>query len=773
MNGRGEKRGSVVDEFRVRKRFRVDAGADVEIDGDTTVTGLMDCEAGIETTFVKARVDDLLLRSNNGQALINLQAANNKIDVCADSIDVIVANGLANAYELQSNTGVRFLTIHGNTNETNLGNATGVTNLEGSSTVVDGLLTANGGVTVNGDLTLDGGYILEGVGTGVAESLRAGDNAGAAMTTGTSSIVIGNTAGELLTTGTDNVAVGRNALKTMVSGVNNTAVGRDALRLATAYSNTAVGHIAGDCTSDGYENVFVGATSGPINTTGHQNTALGFSSMKSCTTGKRNTCVGWNTEVGATTEGSIALGANSVCDADNQMTIGSSSGVTRVLEIRPGTDAETTLGTSARQFSDVRTAAMTATGLVDCIGGVSTNDVAARAGSNVTIHNDDSSALFRLLNDGGSVVNANRLHVGVDTGVSNAIDFTSNGGVDCYFRANTDTKATSVGLVGQTLTLNGDATAVGDLTVDGALILGDGFIFDKAGSAVEESQTIVAGLRAGDAVTSATDCIFIGKDAGGKITTGPSNVAVGPNALANGVASMNNTTAVGKDALTLATSFNNTAVGSGAAAKVTGVGAENAVFGSSAAADMTTGSRNLIAGHLSGRILTTGIQCTALGYGTRLVTTLGAQIALGAGAECDAAFQMTIGGVGSTDKTTVIRTGLNGACDLGESDRRFKDIHLAGHLIQPVPVVRTTDPSPLSTPITRFKTDGGAITCTLPSAAVSNGKTFVVCLELAGNDLTITAAGADTIGAGTTAVLNVTKTHYVLRPVGTNWYVSS
>jgi hypothetical protein len=48
--------------------------------------------------------------------------------------------------------------------------------------------------------------------------------------------------------------------------------------------------------------------------------------------------------------------------------------------------------------------------------------------------------------------------------------------------------------------------------------------------------------------------------------------------------------------------------------------------------------------------------------------------------------------------------------------------------------------------MTSFDTSGNPVTVTLPDCASNKGKEFVVYLEEAGNDLTITTAGADTLG---------------------------
>ena len=128
--------------------------------------------------------------------------------------------------------------------------------------------------------------------------------------------------------------------------------------------------------------------------------------------------------------------------------------------------------------------------------------------------------------------------------------------------------------------------------------------------------------------------------------------------------------------------------------------------------------------------------------------------------------------------TTISATqwGYLGAMDQGVATTdspTFAGLTLTSPLAVEVSAVLTADPNPVNTEVSRFDTSGGAIAPTLPSAATSQGKSFTFILETAGNDLTITRAGSDTIddNSSTTIVLSVQFQRLTLMAVGTIWYI--
>lgn len=99
---------------------------------------------------------------------------------------------------------------------------------------------------------------------------------------------------------------------------------------------------------------------------------------------------------------------------------------------------------------------------------------------------------------------------------------------------------------------------------------------------------------------------------------------------------------------------------------------------------------------------------------------------------------------------------------------------LAEPIAADVSAVLTADPAPVVSSINIFSTAGGAFAATLPDATASLGKSFMFYLAVAsGNNLTITAAGSDTIdGTETTLVLDVQYQRTTLTSVGTVWVVT-
>lgn len=137
------------------------------------------------------------------------------------------------------------------------------------------------------------------------------------------------------------------------------------------------------------------------------------------------------------------------------------------------------------------------------------------------------------------------------------------------------------------------------------------------------------------------------------------------------------------------------------------------------------------------------------------------------------------------DSVTISNTqwGYVGGMDqdvITTSDVTFNNLTVDGSLTLAEPIaadvsaVLTADPAPVVASINRFSTAGGAFAATLPDATASLGKSFVFYLAVAGNNLTITAAGSDTIdnGTDTTLVLDVQYQRTVLTSVGTVWIIT-
>ena len=128
-------------------------------------------------------------------------------------------------------------------------------------------------------------------------------------------------------TGSFNLAAGSNAMKNNAGGTDNVALGYDALYQNGAGNfNTVSGVLAMDLNSSGSDNVGAGFAALYSNTTGGGNTGIGLEALFANTTGSNNTALGLfaNTGSGALTN-AMALGANSIVSASNQVVIGNSS----------------------------------------------------------------------------------------------------------------------------------------------------------------------------------------------------------------------------------------------------------------------------------------------------------------------------------------------------------------------------------------------------------------------------------------------------------------
>jgi hypothetical protein len=114
-----------------------------------------------------------------------------------------------------------------------------------------------------------------------------------------------------------------------------------------------------------------------------------------------------------------------------------------------------------------------------------------------------------------------------------------------------------------------------------------------------------------------------------------------------------------------------------------------------------------------------------------------------------------------------------------DSNVTFVNITTTGELILSEPLkasvspILVNDPAPVSESINVFDTSAGGVAATLPANAAFAGKTYVIYLKIAGNDLTITRAGTDTIEGLTTFVLDTAGQHCKLTSIGDGtWIVS-
>ena len=196
----------------------------------------------------------------------------------------------------------------------------------------------------------------------LATTSTSGQNLGAAN----ANIVVGNAAFSYTTTGSQNIAIGSNALFGN-SGVAHTGNSNVGVGLGTLYniqgaasSNVAIGDNAmgnSSSTTSGSENVVIGAFAGSRIGTGSYNTAVGHSAGNSTSLANQSYCInlGYGADSSTTYSAVIRIG-NGPADfeAASQCIIGNANlqgGITP--SIRPVTNNQTDLGTSAAKYKDI------------------------------------------------------------------------------------------------------------------------------------------------------------------------------------------------------------------------------------------------------------------------------------------------------------------------------------------------------------------------------------------------------------------------------------
>jgi hypothetical protein len=88
-----------------------------------------------------------------------------------------------------------------------------------------------------------------------------------------------------------------------------------------------------------------------------------------------------------------------------------------------------------------------------------------------------------------------------------------------------------------------------------------------------------------------------------------------------------------------------------------------------------------------------------------------------------------------------------------------------------VSAILTADPAPVVDGITRCDTSSGAFATTLPDNVTAKGKCHTIVLKVAGNDLTVTAAGSDTIEGNATCVLDIQGQHITMCSCGDGLWI--
>ena len=198
-----------------------------------------------------------------------------------------------------------------------------------------------------------------------------------------------------------------------------------------------------------------------------------------------------------------------------------------------------------------------------------------------------------------------------------------------------------------------------DLTVTSALNVGansDFVIKSTLGSSDDNFTILIGNSSTGEGGSAGNSSIYIGPNAGLDSSGSTFNIGIGKDSLSGAQMVANG----------------NVCVGVSTGIEIT-EGDNNTVIGFIAGSLLTTGDNNTVIGKSVGASLTTGDSNTMIGSNSDCSATLNNQIAIGYQATCDLANQCTIG----NSSMAVIRPGTDNVCDLGESDMRFKDLHLS------------------------------------------------------------------------------------------------
>ena len=237
-----------------------------------------------------------------------------------------------NAFSNISSTGLRSVAMGVNALKTNTsGNdnvALGHGALESNTTGIQNTAIGTSSLSLN----TSGGY-----------NVAIGYESLTRNTTGILNVAIGGSSLYNNLSGRNNVAIGKSSLERNITGADNTALGNYSLfNNQTGGNNVGIGKSALERNINGNYNVAIGNSSlynnqassyliaigygsQTNNLTGQRNVSLGFQSLFANSGGSDNIAIGYNAFYAGDYNNAIALGANAVITADNQIRIGNSS----------------------------------------------------------------------------------------------------------------------------------------------------------------------------------------------------------------------------------------------------------------------------------------------------------------------------------------------------------------------------------------------------------------------------------------------------------------
>jgi len=394
--------------------------------------------------------------------------------------------------------------------------------------------------------------------------------------------------------GTSNTIFGKGAAANLDDGSNyNTFIGWEVsdASMNDATYNTGVGYRTFKNLTEGDNNVAIGADAGLSITTGTGNVVVGQAAADALTTGADNVAIG-RIALGTSVAGmndNIAIGANSMGNANNSSSVGN---------ISIGTNALDAIGTNAH----TGTIAIGHQALTALTSGAGNVAVGYQAADGILTGAQNTAIGYQALTAANGSESKN-------TAVGN-LALTS-------FDADGDNNNTAIGYgagaslsTGEDNTIVGSGALIGLQTGAGNIAIGSG-AFDAA--ALDESNNVAIGYDAmgacdqGSHVSADIDRnVCVGRNAGFGGDFGSSdlnfidNVAVGDGAMdATGAYQAYDNTAVGANAMGgswVATAYYNTAIGSSALVGALNTATENVAVGANAGTSITTGDQNTIIG---------------------------------------------------------------------------------------------------------------------------------------------------------------------------------
>jgi len=374
------------------------------------------------------------------------------------------------------------------TKDTGTGNAVWKISSGGGASSIDGLT----------DGTTGGGANNVGLGSTALDSLLGG---------GALNTALGDNAGTAVTTGTSHVMVGYRAGTAMVTGIDGTFVGADAGFAATGSYNTLIGRNAGKDQTTPTHNTCVGWSAGAENVTGGNNTIVGAQAG----TGVAANSYSDNVFLGYHAGFSITTGSSNVL-------LGSLAGdwiATGTTNVVIGYNAASVLRATHANVLIGPNVALRGSALTNCV------IMGSFAGQ-------------YLVTAIGSVL------IGHTAGDKNTVTGTAVG-YKASFSGTSGANNTSLGYQALFFNVTGSRnTAIGDKAgygVSTGTHSDSTFVGYNAGGVINSGNSNTAiGSGAGDLLTTGGSNVFIGLDAGNTETTGSNNICIGTSSDIDAVA---------------------------------------------------------------------------------------------------------------------------------------------------------------------------------------------------------------------------------------------